>query len=120
MKKKAALILALLLVLSLGLSACGKPAGNTSNGASNTNNVQPPEPPVTAESLIKGFADKTGSGTGVIYNMELAMKMSVSVMGQNQAVSMEGQLKTESRDGISHVSGTMTADEGEGKEESAM
>ena len=120
MKKKAALILALLLVLSLGLSACGKPAGNTSNGASNTNNVQPPEPPVTAESLIKGFADKTGSGTGVIYNMELAMKMSVSVMGQNQSVSMEGQLKTESRDGISHVSGTMTADEGEGKEETTL
>ena len=66
MKNKAALILALLLVLSLGLSACGKTAGNTSNGASNTNNAQPPEPPVTAESLIKGFADKTGSGTGVI------------------------------------------------------
>ncbi|MBQ5415007.1 MAG: hypothetical protein IIU22_02375, partial [Firmicutes bacterium] len=120
MKKKAALILALLLVLSLGLSACGKPAGNTSNGASNTNNAQPPEPPVTAESLIKGFADKTGSGTGVTYNMELAMKMSVSVMGQNQSVSMEGLLKTESRDGISHVTGTMTADEGEGKKESAM
>lgn len=121
MKKKIALLLAVLLVLSLGLSACGKAADNSSNGSSN-NNIkppEPPEPPVTAESLIKGFAAKTGAGTGVTYSIDLAMKMSVSVMGQNQSMNANGTLKTESREEIAHVYGTMTTDAGEGREESS-
>lgn len=120
MKKKAALILALLLVLSLGLSACGKPAGNTSNGASNTNNAQPPEPPVTVESLFKGFREKTESGAGVIYNMEFAMKMTLSIFGQTQSASMDGKLKTESNTEIAHITGSMAADEGEGSHETPL
>ena len=120
MKKRIAVLLALLLVLSLGLSACGKPSGNSSNGSSENNNVQPPEPPVTVESLFKGFREKTESGAGVVYNMEFAMKITVSILGQTQAASMNGKLKTESNTEIAHITGSMTSDEGEGSHETKL
>ena len=142
MKKTIAMLLVLVLVLSLGLSACGNKAAentnsgvnsneasantnevsantnnasnntnsasnNTNNASNNTNNAPAPEPPETVESLINAFMDKIESGTGVTYSTEVAMKITMEVLGQLLTTGMSSDLKTESKGDITHVKGTM-------------
>lgn len=106
MKKSIALLLVLVLVLSVGLTACGKTANNAEN-------VQPEEP-ATAESLMKGYLEKTASGTGMVYDTDMSMKMSMKVMGQSQTMEMTSVTRTESAGNISHLKGTsVTLSDGE-------
>ena len=111
MRKTIALLMALLLVLSLGLSACGNAAANTnnaSNGSGNANEAEPTEPPATAESLIKGYSEKIKAGTGAVYNTEMSLKMSITALGMDHTMEMTGTLKTESKGDLAHVTGNIT------------
>ena len=121
MKKTIAMLLVLVMVLSLGLSACGnKPAentnqssnsneaaANTNEASANTNDVPEPEPPATVESLLKPFMEKVKSGIGASYSTDMAMKISIEALGQSQTVEMSSRFETEGKGDITHVTGTM-------------
>ena len=97
MKRRTALILALILILAVVLSACGNTA------------PKPSKDPVTKDALMGAYRTKAEAATGLAYKMLMDMKIGMSVMGQSQDVAMNGEMSVEATNEAAHISGSMVS-----------
>ena len=97
MKRKAAFILALMMVLCAVLSACG-----------NTTPKPSAKDPVTKDALIGGYRKKAEAAKGVAYKILMDIKMNVSALGQSQNIEMSTDMDIESTEDAAHISGKAT------------
>ncbi len=95
MKKRIALILALIMVLCVVLSACGS-----------TTPKPAVKDPVTKEALLGGYKKKAEQSNGGSYTMSMDAKIAMSVMGQAQDMEMSTEMKVETNKDAAHISGT--------------
>lgn len=97
MKRKAAFILALMMVLCAVLSACG-----------NTTPKPSAKDPVTKDALIGGYLKKAQAAKGGAYKILMDIKMNVSALGQSQTIEMSADMDIESTEDAAHISGKAT------------
>ena len=90
-KKILAIVLAVVMLMAVCLSGCGKkaPADGKSTG------------PATAESLMRGFQE--ASEAGLKFESNMTMDLSMTMFGQTSAMKMSAAMHSESKGDISHV-----------------
>lgn len=97
MKRRTALILALIMILAVALSACG------------SSDPKPSKDAVTKDALIGSYRDRMENFKSCVYKIVMEMKIGVSALGQSQNIEMSGDLDVETTQEAAHVSGSVSA-----------